>query len=106
MEIKLTYYKNDACYRARVGSASVYLCAPSLRRTVDLPKGKATIYAVFTKSDTKPDCTLTITKPWVCGKWCLSNVEESQAAITWDTRGVLGRAYNRGYRYVRFESTE
>ena len=82
------------------------LCRDALRRVVDLPRGCKMVYAVFTKTDTRPDATFTIKPTIKIARTQYAIVEETGAVLLWGVRDLLGAAYQRGYRYVRFETDE
>ncbi|KKN76167.1 hypothetical protein LCGC14_0373620 [marine sediment metagenome] len=105
MEIKLTSTRLGGDFRGR----SVFLCAPALRRKIDLPKGVQAIYAVFTKASPNED-SFTIHEPKMGGDWSCSGkntqrsrIKEWGGQLSWRTEKVLARQYEQGYRYVNFD---
>ena len=81
------------------------VCGSAFGRVITVPRGAKTCYAVFTKTDTHPDGTLTLKPPGPAkrGVSRLGAVEETNASLLWSTRRILASMYDRGYRYVRFE---
>ncbi len=82
----------------------ISLCSRAVRRVVDLPRRCDTVYAVFTKRKTVHVAdSFTIVPQTGFGDVSLGRVKESNASLLWGVRDTLGTAYDRGYRYVRFE---
>ena len=112
MEIKLVHkkdYPNMGMFKGKSPwnrQGGIELCTGAVRRVTEIPRGINVVYAVFSKQDTHPDASFTITEPTKPGVFMnnkVSQVEESGAIMTWGTRKTLATAYKNGYRYVRFE---
>ena len=77
------------------------ICAGSLRRKVGLPKDTSKIYAVFTKKKTSN--SFLINPPYDGWIGQMSRVDGFSGALLTTTKLILGRAYNKGFRYVRID---
>ncbi len=110
MEIKLTKDSRPFITGLFIGKSPypghvhIALCSSAMRRVVDLPRRCDTVYAVFTKRKTAHEAnSFTIIPQTGFGDSSLGRVKESNAYLLWGVRDTLGTAYDRGYRYVRFE---
>ena len=104
MEIKLT--KQNGMFSNYTHPSGPSLCTSAVRRVAEIPASAKVIYAVFSKTDVKPDASFTINPPvkgFLSSNSDMSTVKESRAAMMWGARNALGRAHKRGFRYVRFE---
>ncbi len=100
MEVKLTITGLSRWNRDYRG-VGIFLCAPSLRRKIDLPKDATKIYAVFSKTldENLAADSFTIQPPY----GYRSRIREYRSNLTWRTEEILARKYRQGFRYVHIE---
>ena len=90
---------NGCSYETVYGASNpASVCAELLRDEIFLPETVRKIYAVFTKKRV-PDA-FRIKSPNYYGESEVAGVKEY--ILSW-TRATLGKAYKKGYRYVRIE---
>ena len=105
-EIKLTRENIGGHWHSKCSDYHhISVCDSAFRRVITVPRGAKTAYAVFTKTDTHPDGTLTLKSPGPVARGVprLGGVEESNASLMWSTRRRLASMYDKGYRFVRIE---
>ena len=93
MKLKGPYYETarTALYHAEV-------CAGLLREEAFLPEDTPKIYAVFTEKRVPNAFRIQPPDDWGLSE--LAGIEEYM--LSW-TRKTLGKAYKKGFRYVRIE---
>ena len=97
MEIAMKF--DCVCYRTpMIAPSPASVCADLLRKEIFLPSDTLKIYAVFTKK--RVSNAFRIEPPDYDGHSRLAGIKEYM--LSW-TRTTLGKAYNKGYRYVRIE---
>jgi len=105
-EIKLTRESGGGHWHSKCSDYHcISVCGSAFGRVITVPRGAKTCYAVFTKTDTHPDGTLTLKSPGPVFRSGIrmGGVEESNASLLWSTRRRLANMYDRGYRFVRIE---
>ncbi len=101
MEIVMNL-KNDVYGDPNYEGGGASLCPEALRREISLPKKVPKIYAVFTKRKIADSFCIEASYESYYGKR-EAGIQGVDEYLLHDTKRVLAKVYDAGFRYVRIE---